>query len=230
MPNRVGSAFAAAIGSLATALILAAAVPAAAQTEPTKLQRFLGSIGVLEIPAENPPDYRERAPLVVPPTNSLITPRNPGDVAIQNPDWPLDHDARSRRAKDVEAERRTDEEFYSGRPLGPTGVNGGRISKPEQDRRDAIRRRPEAQTAGDEFAAGRERYTPAQLGFKGWGAKKDEKVVFTGEPERRTLTEPPAGLRTPSKDAPYGIVSSGPIKPKVINDRSAAQDDPNLGK
>jgi hypothetical protein len=206
-------------------------VPSAAQGEPTKLQRFLGNLGLLEIPQENPPDYRERAPLVVPPTTSLIPPRDPGDISVHNPDWPLDHDSRRRRAKDIEAEQRADEEFYGGQVLGPNRLSGGKISKQEQDRRDAIRRTPGAQTAGDEYAANRERYSPAQLGFKGWGSKNnDEKVVFSGEPERRNLTEPPPGLRTPSKDAPYGIVSSGPAKPKIINDRSASPDDPNLGK
>jgi hypothetical protein len=234
MLNRVESASAASALPLALVLMLAMAGPAAAQSEPSKFQRFLGSIGVLELPPENPPDYRERAPLVVPPSNSLIAPRNPGDVSLQNPDWPLDHDARGRRAKDVEAEKQADDEFYSGQVLGPDRLDrltGKKLTKQEQDRRDAIRRRPEAQTAGDEYAAGRERYNPYQLGFKGWGAKsKEDTVVFTGEPERRSLTEPPAGLRTPSKDAPYGIVSSGPPKAKVITDRSASRDDPNLGK
>jgi hypothetical protein len=213
MPIRAHSIFAA--SAFAAALIVAPAVPAGAQDEPSAFQKILGGLGLLVLPQENGPDYRERAPLVVPPSNALIAPRNPGEISVQNPDWPLDHDSTKRRAADIEAERRTDEEFYSGRPLSPSELNRpGRLTKQEAARRDAAARRPEAETGGAEYAAGRERYSPSQLGFRGWGAKKEETVVFSGEPERKYLTDPPPGLRTPSREAPYGVVSSTPKAPK----------------
>ena len=230
MSSRIGSALAASMLVLALA---AATSPAAAQSGPTALQQFLGSIGLLELPRDEP-DYRERAPLVVPPSSALITPRNPGEIAVNNPDWPADHDSlRGRRASDIADQARTDEEFYSGRPLRPNELNRpAKLSKSEQQKRDAYARRPEAETAGDEHASGRDRYSPSKLGFKGWGSKKEETVVFTGEPERRTLTEPPPGLRTPSSDAPYGIVTAtpGPPKPPTFFDRTASPDDPNVRK
>jgi hypothetical protein len=37
--------------------------------------------------------------------------------------------------------------------------------------------------------------------------KEEASVPFTGEPERQTLTQPPSGYMTPSKNAPYGVVS-----------------------
>jgi hypothetical protein len=226
MTNRFDSALAASI----LVLTLTTAAPAFAQSEPTGLQRFLGTLGLLEIPREEP-DYRERAPLVVPPSSSLIPPRKPGDIAVNNPDWPTDHDSfKGRRAGELADEKRTDEEFYSGRALRPDELNRPKkLSKQEQAKRDAYAKRPEAETAGDEYAAGRERHSPSKLGFKGWGSKKEETVVFTGEPERRTLTEPPPGLRTPSSDAPYGIVTAtpGPPKPTSFWDRTASPDDPN---
>jgi hypothetical protein len=226
MPNQIHVA----PGAIAIALALAfAATPASAQTEPTGLQKFLGSIGILEIPREQP-DYRERAPLVVPPSSALIAPRNPGDISVDNPDWPADHDA-SRRAAEVADEMRTDDEFYSGRALRPDELNRPKkLSKQEQARRDAYAQRPEAETAGQESAAGRERYSPEKLGFKGWGSKKEETVVFTGEPERRLLTDPPPGLRTPSSDAPYGIVTAtpGPAKVPSFFDRTSSPEDPNV--
>jgi hypothetical protein len=224
MPNRIDTALCA----CALALALVSAAPASAQSGPTPLQKFLGSIGILEIPRDEP-DYRERAPLVVPPSSALIPPRNPGDIAVNNPDWPVDHDSRSRRAAEIADEQRSDEEFYSGRPLRPNELNRpAKLSKQEQEKRDAYARRPEAQTAGDEYAARQEVYSPSKLGFK-WGSKKEETVVFTGEPERRLLTEPPPGLRTPSSEAPYGIVTAapGPPKPTSFYDRTASPDDPN---
>jgi hypothetical protein len=227
MANRFDSALAASV----LLLTLATTVPALAQSEPTGLQKFLGTLGILELPREEP-EYRERAPLVVPPSSALVSPRSPGDISVNNPDWPTDHDSfKGRRAGEIADEKRTDEEFYSGRPLRPDELNRPKkLSKEEQARRDANAKRPQAETAGDEYAAGRERYSPSKLGFKGWNSKKEETVVFTGEPERRTLTEPPPGLRTPSSDAPYGIVTAtpGPPKPLSLFDRTASPDDPNV--
>lgn len=226
MANRFDSALAASVIVAA----LATTAPASAQSEPTALQKFLGSIGMLDIPREQP-EYRERAPLVVPPSSALVAPRSSGDIQANNPDWPVDHDSfKGKRASEIADEKRTDEEFYSGRSLRPDELNRPKkLSRQDQARRDAAAKRPEAETAGDEYAAGRERYTPSKLGFKGWGAKKEETVVFTGEPERRTLTDPPPGLRTPSSDAPYGIVTAtpGPPKPASFWDRTSSPDDPN---
>ncbi|MCC6948097.1 MAG: hypothetical protein IT539_10065 [Bradyrhizobiaceae bacterium] len=207
MPNRDSFFVAPRLLACAAALLVAVALPAAAQ-EPTPLQKFLGKIGVLDIP-EDPIDYRERAPLVVPPSSALVQPRSAEDITKINPDWPLDHDSRQRTAAAIEADRRTDEQFYSGRPLLPDEVRGRGpgISRDEQARRNAIARRPENISPGEERGAGRDRYSPAQLGFKGWNNKQEESVVFSGEPERRYLTDPPPGLLTPSRDAPYGVVT-----------------------
>jgi hypothetical protein len=191
-------------GPLAVALSAAIAVPAAAQ-EPTALQKFLGSIGLLEIPGD-PIVYRERAPLVVPPSPGLVPPRSAEDISKYNPDWPVDHEIRRRGAPvDPEVARKADEDFYSGRALLPGELSGGRISREEAARRAATKGSVEP------VESAQRPLTPTQLGFKGWNIKqKDEQVVFTGEPERRSLTEPPPGLRTPSRDAPYGIVSNKP--------------------
>jgi hypothetical protein len=233
MPKRDRFLLAPRLLPFAVALLMVAAPPAAAQ-EPTPLQRLLGKMGLLEIPDEEGAiDYRERAPLVVPPSSALVAPRSSEDIAKYNPDWPRDHDARKRSPAAKEFEKQVDEEFYSGRPLTPNELNRpGRLTRAEAARRDAAARRPEAQTAGDEYAAGKERYTPSQLGFKGWGSRTEEKVVFTGEPERKYLTDPPPGLLTPSPNAPYGVVSKdrGPAKPLSFFDRTSAADDHNARK
>src|SRR5262249_27232803 len=73
---------------------------------------------------------------------------------------------------------------------------------------------------------GADRLSPSQLGFLGWG-KKDT-VSFAGEPERQLLTEPPPGYRTPSPNAPYGVVEEKSKYGKTsVFDRL---DDPNAKK
>jgi hypothetical protein len=215
------------------ALLVCVTGPALAQ-EPSALQKILGAFGVLQLPPEEDIDYRERAPLVVPPSQALIAPRNPEDIRSGNPDWPVDHDTR-RKKRDAAAEKETDDEFYggegrvAGNPLGPAKLGRGRISREEFERRDAIARRPENRTAGQEYSDGKERLGPDGLGFKGWGNKKEQTVIFTEEPARRLLTDPPSGLRTPSANAPYGIVTkSAPAK--ALYDRSASPDDPAVNR
>jgi hypothetical protein len=222
MPNRIDAAFAARLMPLTVALFLAGALPAAAQSEPTAFQRFLGGLGLLEIPGNDRPDYRERAPLVVPPSNALIQPRSSDDIAKYNPEWPRDHDAQQRKAADSEAERKADEDFYSGRALSPAELSRGRISRDEAARRAANSSVPEPAISAQKPLS------PSQLGFKGWGSKQEERVVFTGEPERRSLTDPPPGLRTPSQDAPYGVVSNKSTAPKTstLYDRVTSPNDP----
>lgn len=212
--------------SLAAALLWAVAVPASAQQaeEPSGLQQLLGKMGILDIPDGPPIDYRERAPLVVPPSSQLITPRGLDDIKKINPDWPLDPDIERNRAaaaankKDFWGKR---DESVSGERVSADELKRGTISK-----RDSDKRQSEYSTGGEEHAMGKERYTPDQLGFKGWFAKEPEKPVeFTAEPERRSLTEPPSGYRTPSANAPYGVISTKKeeYKPSTLTDRAGAQ-------
>jgi hypothetical protein len=37
--------------------------------------------------------------------------------------------------------------------------------------------------------------------------EQEQPVEFTGEPERTSLTQPPAGYLTPSANAPYGVLA-----------------------
>jgi hypothetical protein len=211
---------------LAAALTIAGAVPAAAQ-EPTALQKMLGALGVLQLPQDDNIVYRERPPLVVPPAPGLIAPRDPADIAKYNPDWPRDHDDRPRSTVDPEVARKADEDFYGGRPLLPSELSRGRISRSEAARRAATKGAPTT------LEESQQTLSPTQLGFKGWNVKnEDKRVVFTGEPERRLLTDPPPGLRTPSTDAPYGVVTKERADQKAVSiyDRVTGSVDPNAGK
>ena len=50
---------------------------------------------------------------------------------------------------------------------------------------------------------------------------KEEYATFTGEPARDSLTDPPAGYRTPSPDHPYGVGPEKKAKPSTANATAA---------
>jgi hypothetical protein len=203
--------------------------PAAAQNDegPSELQKILGAAGLLELP-KDPIDYQERSPLVVPPSATLPPPSNVGDVAKLNPEWPADPDWR--RARDGAAQSKISPEERRGN-FYPWGGNVkvedmSRVNPAKPDKKKGNDPSGGYVTAGEEAKAGAERYSPSQLGFRGWG-KKDS-VSFTGEPERSLLTEPPTGYRVPSPNAPYGVVEEKSKYGKTsVFDRL---DDPNAKK
>jgi hypothetical protein len=163
-------------------------------------------------------DYRERAPLVVPPSRNLPPPQNETPVSA-NPAWPKDPDVAQRKAaaakkkepartaaQTMEAEGRvlSRDELDKGKTTGPVGGS----ASPEEAGR-AMR--------------------PSELGGKNFFkdvfssfSSEGETGTFTGEPVRGNLTAPPAGYQTPSPDQPYGV---GPktqkSKAMTVEDRAA---------
>jgi hypothetical protein len=163
-------------------------------------------------------DYRERAPLVVPPSRNLPPPQNETPVSA-NPAWPKDPDVAQRKAaaakkkepartaaQAMEAEGRvlSRDELDKGKTTGPVGGS----ASPEEAGR-AMR--------------------PSELGGKNFFkdvfssfSSEGETGTFTGEPVRENLTAPPAGYQTPSPDQPYGV---GPktqkSKAMTVEDRAA---------
>jgi hypothetical protein len=204
----------------------AMALPAAAQENegPSEVQKLLGAAGLLDLP-KDPIEYQERSPLVVPPSAVLPPPRNVGDISKLNPEWPSDPDWR--RARDGAAQSKISPEERRGN-FYPWGSNVkvedmSRVNPARPEKKKGNDPSGGYATAGEEAKAGAERYSPSQLGFFGLG-KKDS-VSFTGEPERSVLTEPPSGYRTPSPNAPYGVVEEKSKYGKTsIFDRL---DDPN---
>jgi len=177
-----------------------AAVPARAQEGPTPLQRWLGNMGLLAIPSDDPVDYRERAPLVVPPSNELPVPYRPQDVSAAVPDWPADPEITAQLKQKQLDKRPIDERrgaFYSGRLLTAEELRRGTVA--------IARPTTPAETIEPEKTAGRERQSVTGSLFS-WFKGDDKPVQFAGEPPRTTLTEPPPGYLTPSPNAPYGVV------------------------
>jgi hypothetical protein len=211
MRNRYakGRRAAALAGILALAMVAGMGSSWAADDEDmpldTKLFRsFMKELGFKN--SEEGIEYRERAPLVVPPTRDLPPPQAEGPAA-RNPAWPKDPDV-ARRKEASAAERaklrsfeeesrvlRPDELAPKGQgQVTPAGRAGTAVSSDE-----AMRPLPPSQLKG----SGTKNWW--QDFFSAIGPSKPESVPFPGEPPRTTMTAPPTGYQTPSPDYPYGM-------------------------
>ena len=167
-------------------------------------------------------EYRERAPLVVPPSRSLPAPQS-ADALARNPAWPKDPDVRRRNESITTAGQKArlkgaaETMVDEGRPLRPNELNVGE--------------RAAASTASvqDPNAAARP-LPPSALGGKGlmdlFSSKPDKPAEFTNEPPRASLTDPPMGYQTPSGAQPYslGAARDEPSKPQSLWDRASGPD------
>lgn len=164
-------------------------------------------------------DYRERSPLVVPPTRDLPPPEVTGS-APNAANWPVDPDE-TRRKEAIKARKKAASKPYQvedeGRALNPKDMTpgaatAGRQPKPQSGRGD-----------GSEKQAG-DRMSVFDLGYKGdlfgmkslFGGDKEEVAKFESEPPRTSLVQPPAGYRTPSAAQPYGL-SKERAAPKAMD-------------
>src|SRR4051794_27761563 len=164
-------------------------------------------------------DYRERSPLVIPPTRDLPPPQAAG-TTTSNPAWPreADHKVMVRRTKNTRA---TPDEPGSESALTPDELRRGINPR-------APRVTDPSQTTGsiEEANVGRP-MSPTQLNNKGifnWnalmGTHLNEQAKFENEPTRNALTQPPAGYQTPSSAYPYGAGtdrSSGWTIPNILD-------------
>jgi len=128
-------------------------------------------------------DYGERPPLVVPPTRDLPPPGTPSTLT-RSSSWPVDRDeARRKAGGTVTAERR---------PAHWESSQGSSVETP------AVAEPPKPVT--------NEPSTATKVWNKLLGRKPPpEQVVFTREPPRASLVDPPRGYQTPSPDQPYGL-------------------------
>lgn len=198
---------AARLGALLGASLLVSVPPAGAE-EGVFMKDMLGTIGI--IPKARPNiEYRERAPLVLPPRMDLREPARPGALQASNPQWPKDPDVAAARRLEAEArvpvtetERRRLEQNPT---LSPTELSKGR----------------RAPTKADVEASKIPVYRPGDNSKEGFwvppdqlrAAKKDdESILAVGvEPERRDLTEPPTGFRK----ATAPLTRDFAVEPKV---------------
>jgi len=174
----------------------------------TKLFRqFMKDLG-LSRSGDGMIEYRERAPLVVPPSRELPPPRDEADVS-KTPAWPKDPDV-ARRKQDLSAEK--------ARLKGNLSVEEqARALRPDElDKPGAGEKKSaDAKGAGKSPEDTSRPLMPSDLGTKTekifgsiWSSftpAKPESAPFTGEPPREGMTAPPSGYQTPSPNYPYGM-------------------------
>jgi hypothetical protein len=186
---------------------------------------FMQSLG-LKTNNDQTIDYRERSPLVVPPSRDLPPPEATGTVPA--PAWPVDPDQK-RRKEAAAAKRNKRDASYAldrdGVPLSPS-----ELDPPGAKPRSSSGGGSNATAGGDPDGSP---VLPSKLGYFGGlfsgkafgfgiGPQKDEVGTFTREPPREALTAPPPGYQTPSPAAPYGVTKRNenkvvPLDPAVGN-------------
>jgi len=169
-------------------------------------------------------DYRERSPLVVPPTRDLPPPEAQSGTRAAG--WPVDPDAK-RRVERSGSKKKLDargfDDDYRGRALTPSELNppGAQPRGRTADNKPSGSASPEGTNM-----------RPSELGYMGglfswsgfgFGGQKEEVGTFTKEPPRSALTVPPVGYQTPSPEQPYGV-----SKEKV--QRTVTPLDPAVGR
>jgi hypothetical protein len=164
-------------------------------------------------------EYKERPPLVVPPSRNLPPPVAAGSLTVNNPAWPADPDEKKRAAeRKAKTERKPFDPYKAGDALKPNELAAGKTDKQAEKTSQGPDHSPEM--------------TPSQLGYTGglWssvlglgktftGEKQVETAKFTREPSRSSLVDPPPGYRTPSPSQPYGINSKAEMPKAGPQDR-----------
>ena len=150
-------------------------------------------------------EYRERSPLVVPPRIDLPPPAASGEVKA--PNWPKDPDEARRKAaiaaRKKEAKQKVEDPRTAFRPLTPDELSVGGKVVPARSNSNTKDSEQPGNSLNNPILS------PSQLGFNGslgslFGGNKTETAPFKGEPDRSTLTQPPAGYQTPSPNFAYG--------------------------
>lgn len=184
------------LAALACGAFLLAGAPAQAQSGSGGVMDSM--LGLLGLKSDEQPtiEYRERAPLVVPPQLKLRTPEPP--AASRTAAWPNDPDVARRAAEEkyrkTPAGERADRKNLDGELRRPSDIPGSR-------------------TYGKTPTEPPVTYVEGSLAESGWvspdklralapKAQEQNLLVAGQEPPRRYLTDPPPGMRVPSSKAP----------------------------
>lgn len=191
---------AAMIAATLAAIVLWGAAPAAAQ-EDNFTENLFTSLGLMP-PPQAEIEYRERAPLVVPPTGDVLPPPRDGSEMASNPAWPKDPDVAARKKAVEDAKKPVfASDRQNTRALTPSEVVTGRRAGANLHTTPVASGAP----ARDNWIQ------PRNLEFFGWGNSQTKApLAFDGEPERQALSEPPPGYQTPAPGAAYGVVAERP--------------------
>lgn len=192
-----------AIRILLAGSMIAVALPASAQ-EGMFFQNAMRTFGLM--PGEGPDiEYRQRPPLVVPPSSALPRPQDP--ASQRTAAWPNDPDVAARRAdaKDalIPATEREKYKLNQTPLLSQQELRRGRVNASGQPQMP-----PETQSKTFEENIG-----PIRAGRElaaRQAATDTSNLVHGQEPQRRLLSDPPTGYRKPAGTAPLGPGRAGP--------------------
>jgi hypothetical protein len=210
-------------GACGLLLGLSATVPAYAQAaeeedtfEQKIIKNILGGLGV-DVGNRAGIDYRERSPLVLPPSRDLPPPE--ANATNRNPAWPKEQVRKRAAAAPKQNVRAGPEDPGTSSAMTPDELRrapparpgSSRITDPTQSGSvdDPNVGRP---SRPNELSNGTSIFTWDNL-----TGKKNETATFTGEPSRSALTQPPPGYQTPSSNAPYGTAADTPSGWKIPN-------------
>jgi hypothetical protein len=160
-------------------------------------------------------EYRERSPLVIPPTRDLPAPQ--AKSAVSDPAWPNDPDQKKPVKKAQKFENGSVREFNFVKAT----------VSPDELRKGALPPGSTTPTTPQRTDDGGRNLSPGELGYSGGlfsnilGGGKSEQTPFTGEPPRTSLTQPPSGYQTPSPNYPYGV---GAAKANTTKDLEMVKD------
>jgi hypothetical protein len=177
-------------------------------------------------------EYRERAPLVVPPSRNL-PPTVIESPPSGNPNWPKDPDVARRNeasaAEKAKLRRSADAAQDEARPLRPDELEKGRgggtatgsIGNTRPTGEDAARPLPPSQ-----MGTGSKNMLDAL--FSSIGPQRPESAPFNGEPPRASMTDPPAAIERPhpAKCTAYRLPEELP-KASTVRSRMEAR---NVGR
>lgn len=182
--------------------LLLAASPAFAQ-EGVLFQRLMqGMMGS----SEDNIDYRERPPLVVPPSSALPRPQDP--ASTRNAAWPNDPDVAARREAARSALVPAENEKYRNNPM---------LSQQELRRGRTLRQQSAGNVTTEDHSNYNNQIAPIRIGRELASQRNqaaEDTLTYGSEPQRRLLSEPPTGYRRPAGNAPLGPGRSGPEEDK----------------
>jgi hypothetical protein len=200
-----------AIGAVLAGAVLAAA--GARAEEGVLMKSLLGTIGI--IPEDRDAiDYRERAPLVLPPRMDLREPSRADGAQARNAQWPNDPEMVARKREEAEARVPVTESqarrMNDRERLSPEEMQGGR-------RQTSSYSQP--QPAKGE---GKDSYwiRPDILRSQGRSGGDDTSVLADGEPNRTRLAQPPSGMRKPAPGAPVKADSEPVVREDEADPRA----------
>jgi hypothetical protein len=182
------------VGLVAASLAAASFMSSAQAEEGELVKNLLGALGV--IPEDKGGiDYRERAPLVLPPRMELRDPAPPGSTQTRNPQWPNDPDVAARKRQAAESR------------LPITETQAYRMDE-GKDTRLTVQEMRAGRHAGAGLTATPQARTDANwvhpdvLRAQHQQQQRLMGPVAGGETGRRALTEPPSAYRQSATGQP----------------------------